>query len=90
MTAISTKVTPEQTWRVEIADYPEDMLRREYEEDVRSFDQVMTDNFGAEGEGWEFRKESIAANIGHLLVYPAGDAHFVEVTKQRHGRLHQS
>lgn len=82
MTAISTIATRttfhhiEGPARLAHDNYDEEKLRCTYEDDVRPFDQVLTDQYGPEGSGWEFRKASAAARLGQILVHADGDAYF--------------
>jgi hypothetical protein len=78
MSAISTRVTAENyhpDHRVHIADYPSDLLRKEYGEGVRPFDQVLNENYGPEHYGWEYRQPDVASKLGEIVIFAAGDAY---------------
>ena len=84
MTAISTKVKTIETHlyagppQLHAADYREkDLYEREFS-DVRSYAEVLKDNYGPEGEAWEYVITEPTQRLGKILLHADGVANYYE------------
>jgi hypothetical protein len=69
--------------KLHAADYPEQQLRCRETSDVRSYAEVLTENYGPEGSGWEFEITDLARQVGNVLLHADGAAHYYEKYGQK-------